>query len=147
MDGGLNIYGYVNQNPLRYIDPLGLISLSVDLYDGIGGGITIGYNVRTGNWFGGGRLGIGVGGGFNLDLTDNGPEEEECSGGDGTKYGTFGNFGASFGPYGASYGFEGGGYTDGGTFSKDPSLGGTLNGFGGKGFSFGGAVGGQVIGF
>ena len=144
--GGLNTYGYVFQNPLMLIDPLGLISLSVDLYGGLGGGITIGYNDKTGSFFGGGRLGLGVGGGFNLDLLDKGPEKEanSCSG---TKLGTFGSLGASFGPYGANLGFEGGRYTSGGDFSKGPSLGGTLNGLGGSGFSFGGAVGVQVIGF
>ena len=150
LDGGMNTYAYVDSNPLMYIDPLGLASISFDLYWGKGGGITIGYNEKTGRFFGGGRLGFGFGGGFSIDFLDQGPADEACSNGGagGTKIGTFGGIGGNVGPYSGTLGFQGGCCLDGtgDNFTKPPSLHGTINGDGGV-LSIGGAVGIQVIGF
>ena len=48
LEGGLNTFGYARQNPLRYIDPLGLVEWNGYLaYEGIGTGITTNFF----NWY------------------------------------------------------------------------------------------------
>lgn len=160
--GGINTYGYVGGNPLTYSDPYGLASFKFDAYLGIGGGVTIGFNPDTGNWFFGGRLGIGVGGGANLDPNDKGPEaiarrespySSDCpslkAGDSGTRAGGFGSLGLSLGKYGISYGGQGGRFFDGtgDSYSKGPGFGPSFNALGGNGVSFGGAAGFEAIGW
>ncbi|EKE76807.1 rhs family protein, partial [Idiomarina xiamenensis] len=158
---GINTYGYVGGNPINRIDPLGLASLKVDLYVGLGGGFTIGYNSKTNNWFYGGRLGIGFGAGANLDLIDRGPESlprrtspyaDNCStlsaNESGLSIGGYGNIGASLGPFSISYGAQGGRFFDGtgNSYSLSPGLSPSFNAIGAKGgLSFGGAIGFEVI--
>ena len=63
--GGLNLYAYTNGNPVSYIDPLGLWSLSINAYDGFGGGIVVtGTGLHLDSFTL--RGGIGIGGGVSL---------------------------------------------------------------------------------
>ena len=147
LDGGMNTYAYVNSNPLMYSDPFGLASISFDLYWGPGGGITIGYNEKTGRFFGGGRIGFGIGGGFSLDPDDQGPGDE-CVG-EGTELTAFGSIGLSVLGRGVSLNSEyssnlGGSRPSSGKLNFNE----TINSFSEKKFtSIGVAVGVQAIGF
>lgn len=161
--GGLNHYVYVENNPIVKIDPNGLWSFSLDLYFGIGGGVTIGQNDATGQWFGGGRLGLGLGGGGSLDMMDNGPTgrrlrpnpyAEVCraltAGTHGTSVGSFYWLGASAGPINYGLSAEGGYHIDGtGTsYSEGPYLGPNLNMLGNKmSVKLGGSMGMEVLGW
>nr|WP_276324750.1 RHS repeat-associated core domain-containing protein [Orenia marismortui] len=57
---GLNWYGYSYSNPVMYVDPYGLWSITIELYVIVGGGITIAHD-ENGSYFGG-KLGLGLGG-------------------------------------------------------------------------------------
>jgi RHS repeat-associated protein len=159
LEGGLNRYGYADNSPLVYIDPLGLWSFSIELYRGIGGGIVIGKNNSTRQWFWGGKLGIGMSAGFGFDALNNGPTEDvlrptpysdPCasmvSGTSGTSWGGFADIGANFGKYGISYGGRGGQHFNGshGHYHSDPGLKYGFNALGRKGLSVGGSAGIEV---
>ncbi|MFV5303178.1 RHS repeat-associated core domain-containing protein [Acinetobacter baumannii] len=63
--GGVNTYTYVGNNPVNYIDPYGLWSLSIEGYYGVGGGASISYNNGTLEVLG--KVGVGLGAGIGLD--------------------------------------------------------------------------------
>ncbi len=66
-DGGQgNLYVYVGNDPLNFIDPTGLWSLDISFYNGIGGGITL--SQKAGQGISGGyEIGVGRGVGFEFD--------------------------------------------------------------------------------
>ncbi len=64
--GDSNLYGYVLQDPVNLVDPLGLWSISLEFYAGWGGGITFGKN-PDGKYFLSIKAGVGVGGGLGYD--------------------------------------------------------------------------------
>ncbi|VTU39415.1 RHS repeat-associated core domain-containing protein [Variovorax sp. PBL-E5] len=65
LDAGPNRYPYANLNPLSYIDPYRLWSLTFGAYAGPGGQVTFGN--AGGNGFVTGRVGLGLGGGFSYN--------------------------------------------------------------------------------
>jgi RHS repeat-associated protein len=93
---GLNhLYGYANQNPLGESDPLGLWSVTIELYPGVGGGFVFG-NHPQGGRFMSARYGLGFGGGISYDPDGNRPGAETCQTGVGG--GVTLNSQAAFGP-------------------------------------------------
>lgn len=73
---GLNHqYGYTNQNPLIYADPTGEASVTISLYAGYGGSLTIGVDPRSGKPFFGVVAGWGAGGGISFDPLGGTPDD------------------------------------------------------------------------
>jgi RHS repeat-associated protein len=66
---GLNWYGYAYANPVRYIDPQGLDSITLAGYALVGGEVTIGWDPCTGLFLRT-RVGFGAGAGFSYDPYD-----------------------------------------------------------------------------
>lgn len=62
---------------MNWVDPYGLWSIRVDVYDGFGGGLHFGQN-PNGSFFGGFRLGFGFGGGFSFDPKGKAPGSQKC---------------------------------------------------------------------
>jgi hypothetical protein len=147
---GRTVYAYAAGNPIGRKDPLGLWSLKIEGYAGLGGAIILGQDPTTGNWFYGGRFGIGIGGGFSIDPLGKRPGAETGqSCGTSTTVGTFGDFGGSVGGLQIPIEQFGGGTNlqTGQTYSEGPSLFGTSSGgSGGGGIDVGGSFGIEVIG-
>lgn len=58
--GGVNSFSYVMANPINAFDIFGLASGSIDFYrGGIGGGVTLGKDSKTGAYFASVRFGVG----------------------------------------------------------------------------------------
>jgi len=70
--GGLNLYGYVGNEPIGRIDPFGLWQFTIFGGDILGGYFTIGHSPSTGQWNFGIRGGVGIGVNASLDITDQG---------------------------------------------------------------------------
>jgi hypothetical protein len=99
----MNLYSYVGGNPLGFVDPLGLWSISFEGYVGLGGGIIFGRDSNTGQPFITLRGGYGIGGGFEYDPLATRPGSEECKPGQesnpsGEAIGLFGKVGGRLGP-------------------------------------------------
>lgn len=112
-DGGdANLYGYVINDPINFIDPNGLWSLSVSAYVVFGGGFTIGQN-KDGSWFGTARAGIGKGGGISWD------KHGEAPGGacKGVSMGVFAEAGVALGPFEVGVGSNSGYSQSGGPYA------------------------------
>ena len=160
--GDPNAYLYALGSPVNVNDPFGLFSINIDLYGGLGGGLTFGFSNKTGQPFWGGRLGLGVGGGVGWDLSNNGPTDRDLRPGpysppcgdiepasSGTSYGTFGSITAGIGPVEISYGGDAGYHADGtgASYRNGPGFGVNTNAFGGDSVSLGGAIGLEVMGW
>ncbi len=147
---GYSTYAYANGNPVSNIDPLGLWSFSFGAYAGVGGAIVFGYDETTGELFYGGRLGVGLDIGWNLDPLGRRPgsEQTKCDG-PGTTYGTFESLAVNLGPIAYPLLEYGNGIDEpsGTIYTPEPELGGTASGGSGdKPIEIGGAIGFQVIG-
>ena len=88
---GRTLYAYVGDNPLSYYDPYGLWSFSFEAYLGFGGAISFGQDPVTGQFFYGGRLGVGLSVGGSVDPNGKRPgagqDGNDC--GHGTTLGVF----------------------------------------------------------
>ena len=74
--GGLNTYTYVGANPVSRIDPWGLWQVTITGGLGLGVSITFGHN--SGQWNGGGYVGLGEGISGTYNPNDSGTKE--CGG-------------------------------------------------------------------
>ncbi len=75
--GDANLYAYVENNPLNYIDPLGLWSVTFGGYRGVGWEISFGRDPVSGGGFVTGRIGFGYGGGFKWEKSDGRPGSDD----------------------------------------------------------------------
>jgi hypothetical protein len=92
----------VGNNPVTLIDPSGLWSLSFDLYEIVGGGITIGGGEGQ-PFFISTRFGMGIGGGFSYDPGGGSPSGNPNSI---TDVGFAANAGVGFLPFELGAGFN-----------------------------------------
>ena len=70
-DGGINLYGYVGNDPVNLVDPLGLWQFTFSAGAGIGMTTTFGYNSGQANF--GSYVGYGAGMSFRFQ-----PEDSHC---------------------------------------------------------------------
>jgi uncharacterized protein RhaS with RHS repeats len=87
--GGINTYTYVGGNPISAIDPDGLASITVGLYPGFGGQVTVGRN-PNGTGFMSLQFGYGIGDGFSFDPAGTSPGYRSCQCGWNVGYGLYG---------------------------------------------------------
>jgi len=107
--GDLNLYGYVLNNPVNFIDPPGLWSIKVSFFAGLGGSVAFGRD--NGKWFVQGGAGAGLGGSAKFYPNGAFPDPEDggqfC--GKEGNVGFSGSLGASLGPASAEFKGQAGG--------------------------------------
>ncbi|MHB8744726.1 MAG: hypothetical protein ACYC9L_16635, partial [Sulfuricaulis sp.] len=101
-------YTYVDDNPVNYIDPLGLWSVGFEAYSRVGGGVTFGRDAVTGQLFFNARIGYGFGGGFDYDPNGRRPGSDPCDKSSGEGFGVYGKVSGRVGPVKAGLGFNAG---------------------------------------
>jgi hypothetical protein len=88
-------------NPLSYVDPAGLWSITIDGYVGVGGGMTFGRDPNTGQGFMNLQAGWGAGGGFKWEKNGGRPGSDgltQACKGNGVGAGVFANADFNAGP-------------------------------------------------
>lgn len=107
-----NLYGYVMQDPVNGYDWFGLWSISLSIYDGFGGGLSLsgkglplpGFNFHLCSLSA--KLGIGLGGGLDFEPNGSQPDNRAQSGAN--SIGLFGEASAGIGPLSIGWGSESG---------------------------------------
>ncbi len=146
IEGGINLFVYVGNNPVNFVDPLGLWSFSIEGYYGLGGGIVFGKNPGGGTfitW----RFGYGIGGGVSFDPKGTSPGWDPCKahGVLNAGLGAYGGANVGLGPFYGGYNVQAGVnaenpgsyqpyFTHGPSYGLDAGL----------RLRFGGAVGGEI---
>ena len=139
--GGMNLYGYVGNNPINKIDPLGLWEVDIKFGFGPAGTVTFGHNNgQTNVGFG---MGVGYGGSFGFTPADSDPNRpagsDPCYSGPSFRYGVEASGGVGVDDVGVDGGF--------GTGSKWSSEGsGMYVTAGASGSALGGTMGGSGTG-
>jgi hypothetical protein len=67
-NGGINLYGYLENDPINWIDPMGLWKL--EAYGGSGLGVYFSIGRNDGHWSWRAGVGVGAGGNVSLDLSN-----------------------------------------------------------------------------
>jgi hypothetical protein len=107
----------------------------------------LGRDPGTGAWFFGGRIGLGVGGGFNFDPEGRRPGAGQTPSRPGTTNGCFASVGANLGPLGLGYQSASGvDMESGDRYREAPSLAPGITSYSGTGVGVGAYFGGEVIG-
>ena len=136
--GGMNTYAYVGGNPVSYVDPYGLWSVTVSLFWGRGGSLTAGVG-SNGRPFAQGNFGFGLQAGVSFDPNGE-PGNSSCSCSQGYG-GANGQAGVQVGPFGYGWsGSTGGSYSCEGYQSNESSSWGSTLGSWGFGLGFSGSV-------
>ncbi|WP_410374391.1 RHS repeat-associated core domain-containing protein, partial [Alloalcanivorax profundimaris] len=103
---GPNLYGYVMNSPVSFLDPYGLWSANLEGFFGVGGGIKVAW--RDGTLELTGRVGVGLGGGLSIDPEGGpSPHAKPCGSGYIARTTATAGAGVGVGPVGVSIGFEG----------------------------------------
>jgi len=84
----MNRYAYVANNPAVWVDAEGLASIGGELYAGIGGGLTLGWDSCTGPFMKF-KAGFGIGAGASFDPGELSPGRGAGIGGHGSSYGLY----------------------------------------------------------
>ncbi|MBI5450791.1 MAG: hypothetical protein HY940_05485 [Gammaproteobacteria bacterium] len=106
--GDVNLYGYVLNDPVNYIDSIGLWSIGFEAYTGLGGGVTFGIDDNTGQPFLTMRIGYGLGGGLDYTPFSKRPGSDPCDISSGEAVGLYGKTGGRIGPIKVGLGFVAG---------------------------------------
>ena len=107
--GDFNLYGYVLNDPVGFVDPEGLFSFGLSAYYGWGGAVSFGRN-PDGKSFLNLRIGLGIGGGafFDPKGKSSNYRDDGCYG---SAAGIYGKVGVTLGPLSLNYGGSAGAST------------------------------------